>query len=956
MTKKEVQGNLDIQEEPDATGPVECLGMAFQNDDTRRQHFLEELRRLLQDPEFRKTGGFPIGSDEDILAMSDPPYYTACPNPWLAEFARVHAKPYQADRDKYHRQPLAVDVSVGKTDSLYKAHAYHTKVPHLAIVPSILHYTQPDDLVLDAFAGSGMTGVAAHWCGIAAASYRREIESTWRTEGLGTPVWGARRPVLNDLSPAATLIAANYNTPFEMEAFAGAAQTLLSELRAEIGWMYETAHTDGETVGEIEYAVWSEVFSCPDCADEIVFLREALDAETKRVRDEFPCPHCAAVVTKRTLERRFTTTPDPKLDGTWSRITFRPVLISYKVGVERYEKVPDQADIEKLTRIADLALPAELPCDRFPIEDMYHGSRIAPKGFTHVHHFFLPRAAQALGRLWARAAAEPDVRTRSMLLYFVEQAIWGMSVLARYAPTHFSQVNQYLNGVYYVGSQIVDCSPWYILDGKLSRLRKCMGAYRPSADNSIVSTGTATALSLPDQCIDYVFTDPPFGENIYYADLNFLVEAWHGVRTQTETEAIIDRPKQKELGEYHSLMRDCFAEYYRVLKPGRWMTVVFSNSRASVWNSIQSALQETGFVVASVSALDKKQGSFRAVTSPTAVKQDLVISAYKPDGGLEERFPTNSACEDGVWDFVRAHLRNLPPSRVRGGQLEFVAERDARVLFDRTVAFYIRHGIPVPLSAPEFHAALPERFPERDGMYFLPDQAADYDKKRVQAQGLGQLTIFVEDERSAVDWLRQFLARRPSKYQDIAPEFMKALTESWKKWETRPELQLLLDAYFLCYRGGEDVPPQIHAHLSTDYRSLRNLEASDPSLKTKAMDRWYVPDPKKLADVEKLRERRLLDDFWTYLPPGMDAETMKRLRPDQAPDIPGLEAGIPKISKGKRLKIVRTEAVRVGFTHCSQNRNYLPIVAVARHIPEDVVSNDDQLQMIVDLAEMRLGL
>ena len=55
-----------------------------------------------------------------------------------------------------------------------------------------------------------------------------------------------------------------------------------------------------------------------------------------------------------------------------------------------------------------------------------------------------------------------------MLLFFVEQAIWGMSVLARYAPTHFSQVNQYLNGVYYVGSQIVDVSPWYILDGKLS--------------------------------------------------------------------------------------------------------------------------------------------------------------------------------------------------------------------------------------------------------------------------------------------------------------------------------------------------------------------------------------------------------------------------------------------------------------------------------------------------------
>ena len=52
------------------------------------------------------------------------------------------------------------------------------------------------------------------------------------------------------------------------------------------------------------------------------------------------------------------------------------------------------------------------------------------------------------------------------MLFMVEQVIWGMSVLARYAPTHFSQVNQYLAGVYYVPSQTSEVSPWYILDGK----------------------------------------------------------------------------------------------------------------------------------------------------------------------------------------------------------------------------------------------------------------------------------------------------------------------------------------------------------------------------------------------------------------------------------------------------------------------------------------------------------
>ena len=90
--------------------------------------------------------------------------------------------------------------------------------------------------------------------------------------------------------------------------------------------------------------------------------------------------------------------------------------------------------------------------NRLPIEDMYHGSRLAPKGVTHAHHFFLPRSAHALAAVWRRANAHPDTRVRHMLLYFVEQAIWGLSILNRYQPIQHgrlggSQVNRQLSGV-----------------------------------------------------------------------------------------------------------------------------------------------------------------------------------------------------------------------------------------------------------------------------------------------------------------------------------------------------------------------------------------------------------------------------------------------------------------------------------------------------------------------------
>lgn len=109
------------------SSPVGCLGQTFPSDQARREHFLQLLAEKLKDPEFRKQEGFPQGTDEAILAMSDPPYYTACPNPWLADFVKHYGKPYDPN-EPYQREPLAIDVSVGKTDPIYKAHSYHTGV------------------------------------------------------------------------------------------------------------------------------------------------------------------------------------------------------------------------------------------------------------------------------------------------------------------------------------------------------------------------------------------------------------------------------------------------------------------------------------------------------------------------------------------------------------------------------------------------------------------------------------------------------------------------------------------------------------------------------------------------------------------------------------------------------------------------------------------------------------
>ena len=321
------------------TTRVKCLGITFQNDEERREYFLEKLREKLKDPEFRKIEGFPIGEDDDILALSDPPYYTACPNPWIGDFIKHYGKLYDPDTDDYRREPFAVDVSVGKTSPIYRAHSYHTKVPHLAIVPYILHYTEPGDVVLDGFCGSGMTAVAGQWCHSAPHQNKFDSEMEWNKSDHKRPTWGLRKTILCDLGPAATFIAANYTLPFDIDTFAQAGRQLLDELETELGWMYETLHTDGKTKGRIEYTVWSEVFSCAECSGDIVFVRDVYNPDTKRISKKIICPHCGATAKKKEdLDLLFETRFEASL-GKMIKVPKRiPFLIKYRIGKAKYEK------------------------------------------------------------------------------------------------------------------------------------------------------------------------------------------------------------------------------------------------------------------------------------------------------------------------------------------------------------------------------------------------------------------------------------------------------------------------------------------------------------------------------------------------------------------------------------------------------------------------------------------
>jgi hypothetical protein len=937
------QLDLNTPEQPNQTqskkGPVTCLGKTFDNDEARRAYFTELLREKLKDPEFRSIEGFPIGEDEDILNLSDPPYYTACPNPWIAGFIAEWESEKPEQEGEYYREPFAADVSEGKNHPIYNAHSYHTKVPHRAIMRYILHYTNPGDIVFDGFCGTGMTGVAAQLCGdreeVLALGYQIQADGTilqQEEDENGKQVWkpfsklGARKAVLNDLSPAATFIAYNYNTPVDVAEFEKEAKRILKEVEDECGWMYETLHTDGKTKGKINYTVWSDVFVCPECSGEVVFWDSAIDTKNAIVKDAFLCPHCNTVLSKKISNIAYYTKFDHALNTTVRLAKQVPVLIIYSVeGVSgRLEKKPDHNDIELIKKLEESPVSNWFPNSKLP--DGYNTRQpIRSHSLEHVHSFYTHRNLITLASTFEKCN---DYILKFLFSGFVN----GATKLNQFHLKNYVFGGGGFNpgprkGTLYAPSISMEVP---ILSLFKDRLRTQLRAFNSISlkpiGSTIQSTTSASNLYLNDNCgvLDYVFIDPPFGANLNYSELSFFWESWLKVLTDNKPEAI-ENPVQKKGGsEYREIMGVCFKEVYKLLKPGRWATIEFSNTKASVWNNIQASLTDAGFIIANVAALDKKQGGINANISRTAVKQDLAISAYKPSSDFERRFEQEAQTEEGVWDFIRTHLGYLPITKPQGNLLQFVPERDPRILFDQVVAYYVRKGYPVPIDSGAFQLGLKQRFAERDGMVFLEDQLPKYDRKKMLSGGMTQtLELFVKDEASMIDWLRFTLKAKPQTFSDLNPQFMQQLG-GWSKNEAQLDLRELLNQNFLMYEGTGAVPEQIHAYLSTNWKEMRNLAKDDSTLVAKAKDRWYVPDPNKAGDLEKLREKALLKEFETYR------------------------------AEKKKLKVFRLEAVRAGFKKAWQDRDYQTIVDIAHKVPTDILEEDPKLLMWYDQATTRL--
>ena len=806
--------------------------------------------------------------------------------PWLNDFIAE----WEADKKELEKQglrkvdfevtePYARDIKEGKNHAIYSLHTYHTKVPHPIIMRYILHYTQPGDIVFDGFGGTGMTGVAAKQCGNVESILKLRLENEYLSYFNKKPIWGERHSIVSDLAPAATFISANLNSRFETAEIKMSLTSKLNSVNKQYGWMFETHHDDGKK-GIINFVVWSEVAECPNCNNEFVVWDVSADTENGRMKQEFHCPACSTKLKKSDCDTLLVSEFDKGIGVIVKTKKYQPAFINYSVGKKRYYKKPSKLDLDVIEKINHLDFNKWVPTYRLPEGD--ESRRNDKFGITNIHQFYTKRNIIYLSELWSSLGIQEKFIATSVLSR-------NLTKLNRYVVNIYNpkgRINGPLSGTFYMPSEFVEQNPYDLIISKIPKI---------TWDNHgvLTSTNPAQHTNISTNSIDYIFTDPPFGANIMYSELNFIWESWLKVFTDNKPEAIENKTQKKSTLDYQSIMLQCFKEYFRILKPGKWMTVEFSNTSAAVWNGIRTALQSAGFVICDITDINKTHGGIRAYAYNAAVKQDLAITCYKPSSEFDDKFKQNQSTEIGVWQFVEEHLSRIPIHIIDNNSTTAIIERSPKILFDRLIAFYVQRGL-VPIDAGKFQQGLQERFIPRDGMFFTNEQVQEYDSKKAAVPNFVQLSIFVANEQDAIYWLRNILEKEPKTESDLHPLWMKEVAGNMRKGDTLPEMRTILEENFLKNENGH----------------------------------WYLPDPENEADLEKLRTRHLLKQFETYK----------------------TEAYKPK---GK-IKEARVEALRSGFKQCYQDKDFKTIVQIGDRIPNNLLMEDEVLLQFYDIASSRV--
>ena len=508
-----------------------------------------------------------------------------------------------------------------RTGLFFNTYSYPTKIAPESIAIYIAIHTKPGDTVLDAFAGSGSTGLAALMCehptkGMLDLAKKLNV----------SPEWGPRNAVLYDISEFGTFAARVMASKPRAEEFRKAAIDLIGRCKSADGWMYEAECPKGQT-GFIRHVIWTSVLVCPECGNEFNFSDGMVSDAPFAIKSTGFCPHCGAIVSSASCEYSEQTINDKLIGGNITQRLRKPAFVyGSTVDGQKWKRPANEKDCQLIEAVDALDYPCYTTPKKIEWGDLHRSGYHT--GVTHLHHFYTKRNYLVFARLWNETSAYPERIARALKLWLLSYNEAHSTLMTRVVAK--KNANDFIltgaqSGVLYISNLPVEKNIYEGLERKIKPFVTAFAYLESCTGFMTVRKRSSTNIVEPEGSIQYVFTDPPFGDFIPYSEVNQINELWLDATTDKSCEAIISRSQGKATEDYRCLLEAAFIQVGNVLKRDGKLTTVFHSSKAGVWNAFFSALKKAGFHLEAASYLDKIQPSFKQVVAASAVRKDSLL-------------------------------------------------------------------------------------------------------------------------------------------------------------------------------------------------------------------------------------------------------------------------------------------------------------------------------------------
>ncbi|MGC8622073.1 MAG: DNA methyltransferase, partial [Caldisphaera sp.] len=480
---------------------------------------------------------------------------------------------------------------------MYLMHKYWARKPHNVVAEYIKHYSKEGDIVLDPFSGSGVTGIEA--------------------------VRLNRKGINIDLNPIASFIARNTAVEINLNKYE---ETLdkIKDIKKEINKLYAVkcdacggthvlTHTIYETSNNIERPIKIQYF-CPKTNKSysrepnkedlklIANIEENFEDIVKKQKLWYPKIKFVYDNGKPFLQLRHGLISNPSIDMLFTKRNLLALAMIFKQINDLPENTKEEKIIKELYKFTFTSAVAQASKMVWVI-DKRAGKKVNEEVGSWTHHFY-----------WNPTK-------------YYEVNAWNCFI------ERFDKIKRGKKESNNLHAKITDNFKDLIENDK----------------NLMIKTASVLNLTdeyqinksiIPPNSIDYVFTDPPYGNSIQYYELSYLWESWLGLKEDGGEEIIINKNQGKNLEVYQNLLLRAFKEVYKVLKPNRYLTVTFHNTKIEIRNALIRNVVLAGFKLDKILYQPPARPSAKALLHPYGSPiGDYYIRFLKPETEINFKEP-----------------------------------------------------------------------------------------------------------------------------------------------------------------------------------------------------------------------------------------------------------------------------------------------------------------------------